>query len=75
MNEFSFGFVLLQQDYYHLGLIQQTVHRDMSLLQLSTWEEGRLLLHLFSDNLDEELSLSSSRMHEANAFSFPSSAN
>lgn len=63
MNEFSFGFVLLQQDYYHLGLIQQTVDKDMSLLQLSAWEEGRLLLHLFSDSLDAELSLSSSRMH------------
>lgn len=62
-NEFSFGFVLLQQDYYHLGLIQQTVDRGMSLLQLPALEEGRLLLHLFSDSLDEELSLSSSRMH------------
>lgn len=63
MNEFSFGFGLLQQDYYHLGLIQQTVDREVSLLQLSAWEEGRLLLHLFSDSLDAQLSLSGSRVH------------
>lgn len=35
MNDFCFGFVFLQQDYYHLGLIQQIVDRHMSLLQLS----------------------------------------
>lgn len=35
MNEFCFGFVFLQQDYSHLGLIQQIVDRHMSLLQMS----------------------------------------
>lgn len=41
MNEFSFGFMLLQQDYYHLSLIQQIVDWGMSSLQLPAWEEGR----------------------------------
>lgn len=47
MDEFSFGFVLLQQDYYRLGLIQKIVDKDMSSLQLSAWEEDGLLLQLF----------------------------
>lgn len=47
MDEFSFGFVLLQQDYYCLGLIQKIVDKDMSSLQLSAWEEDGLLLQLF----------------------------
>lgn len=63
MDEFSFVFVLLQQDYYRLGLIQKIVDKDMSSLQLSAWEEDGLLLQLFSDSLDAELSPSNSRMH------------
>lgn len=63
MDEFSFGFVLLLQDYYHLDLIQKIVDKDMSSLQLSAFEEDDLLLQLSSDNLDAELSPSNSRMH------------
>lgn len=63
MDEFSFSFVLLQQDYYCLDLIQKIVDKDMSSLQLSASEEDGLLLRLSSDSLDAELSPSNSRMH------------
>lgn len=63
MDEFSFVFVLLQQDYYRLGLIQKIADKDMSSLQMSAWEEDGVLLQLFSDSLDAELSPSNSRMH------------
>lgn len=75
MDEFSFGFVLLLKDYYHLDLIQKIVDKDMSSLQLSAFEEDDLLLQLSSDSLDAELSPSNSRMHQANGVSFLSSAN
>lgn len=75
MDEFSFGFVLLLKDYYHLDLIQKIVDKDMSSLQLSAFEEDDLLLQLTSDSLDAELSPSNSRMHQANGVSFLSSAN
>lgn len=55
--------MLLQQDYYHLDLISKIVEKDISSLQLSAWEEDGLLLQLFSDSLDTELSPSNSRMH------------
>lgn len=62
-DAFSFGFVLLQQDYSCLDLIQKIVDKDMSSLQLPAWEEDGLLLQLSSDSLDAELSPSNSRMH------------
>lgn len=75
MDEFSFGFVLLLKDYYHLDLIQKIVDKDMSSLQLSAFEEDDLLLQLSSGSLDAELTPSNSRMHQANGVSFLSSAN
>lgn len=63
MDEFSFGFVLLQQDYYCLDLIQKIVDKDISSLQLSAWEEHGLLFQLSSDSLGAELSPSNSRVH------------